>query len=344
MAKPNLFKFATRELSQDAFIAWLLSWADPAAREADEPLHLTGAALLSQLLERAGVDRPAEVGSVRVQMQVQKIDVLAVVNDEIAVVIEDKTHTREHSGQLERYRAAVAKHLPGLKVAAIYLKTGDQCGYQGVEQAGYACFRRPDFLAVLRRGRELGVRNAIFDDFLDHLQAVEDAVRSFRSRPLAQWDRNCYVGLYLELQGLLGEGAWKPVPNKGGGFMGFHWHRRGDRFLQLEDERLCFKVEVTDKARRATAWREWRDAVLAAGQDGLRPQPARRRLGTWMTVALLADYRVADERGGIDLSRTIAVLREAEWLMDSAAAALERLAEPPAPPATSALTATNLSP
>lgn len=28
MTNPNLFKFATSELSQDAFICWLLSWAE----------------------------------------------------------------------------------------------------------------------------------------------------------------------------------------------------------------------------------------------------------------------------------------------------------------------------
>ena len=28
MSKPNLFSFATSELSQDAFICWLVSWAN----------------------------------------------------------------------------------------------------------------------------------------------------------------------------------------------------------------------------------------------------------------------------------------------------------------------------
>lgn len=28
MEKPNLFSIATKELSQDAFITWLLQWAD----------------------------------------------------------------------------------------------------------------------------------------------------------------------------------------------------------------------------------------------------------------------------------------------------------------------------
>ena len=31
--KPNLFKYATSELSQDAFICWLLEWAKPQNRK-----------------------------------------------------------------------------------------------------------------------------------------------------------------------------------------------------------------------------------------------------------------------------------------------------------------------
>ncbi len=30
--KPNLFKIATKELSQGAFFTWLLQWADPPAK------------------------------------------------------------------------------------------------------------------------------------------------------------------------------------------------------------------------------------------------------------------------------------------------------------------------
>ena len=35
MNAPNLFDFATGELSQDAFVCWLAAWADPGCREAN---------------------------------------------------------------------------------------------------------------------------------------------------------------------------------------------------------------------------------------------------------------------------------------------------------------------
>ncbi|NEX23727.1 hypothetical protein G3480_26250 [Thiorhodococcus mannitoliphagus] len=48
--KPNLFAFATSELSQDAFLAWLLSWADPKYAAFDPPVHQCAA----RLVQRAG--------------------------------------------------------------------------------------------------------------------------------------------------------------------------------------------------------------------------------------------------------------------------------------------------
>jgi hypothetical protein len=51
MASPNLFAFATSELSQDAFICWLASWADPSCRELNGPLHATATAFLDRLLK-----------------------------------------------------------------------------------------------------------------------------------------------------------------------------------------------------------------------------------------------------------------------------------------------------
>ena len=41
---PNLFDYATKELSQDAFFCWLLAWADEECRDADSTLHALGAA------------------------------------------------------------------------------------------------------------------------------------------------------------------------------------------------------------------------------------------------------------------------------------------------------------
>jgi hypothetical protein len=39
MNRPNLFSYATSELSQDAFICWLLSWASLEYKDVDGQLH-----------------------------------------------------------------------------------------------------------------------------------------------------------------------------------------------------------------------------------------------------------------------------------------------------------------
>jgi hypothetical protein len=44
---PNLFDYATSELSQDAFVCWLAAWADPGCRAANEPLHAGRTAFVS---------------------------------------------------------------------------------------------------------------------------------------------------------------------------------------------------------------------------------------------------------------------------------------------------------
>lgn len=42
---PNIFDFATSELSQDAFLCWLIAWADSSQIENDETLNNCACAL-----------------------------------------------------------------------------------------------------------------------------------------------------------------------------------------------------------------------------------------------------------------------------------------------------------
>ncbi|MFM8273476.1 MAG: hypothetical protein ACKODX_14275 [Gemmata sp.] len=103
----------------------------------------------------------------------------------------------------------------------------------------------------------------------------------------------------------------------------FHWHWNGNKYLQLEQKQLCFKIMVEDKAQQSVAWHEWhRTLVTAARQSGLPvKRPDRRGVGTWMTVAVWdGEYRQASEPSGLlDLERTVDVLKRAESLLDAAA-------------------------
>lgn len=320
--KPNLFTFATSELSQDAFIAWLLAWADPGHARHDVALHGTAALLLDRLLTLCGIPRPNIISSVMVQRQYKKIDVVVVINGRIAIGIEDKVQSSEHSNQLQRYQMVLRDAFDPQNIGAVYLKTGDQGSYEKVEEAGYVRFSRSDFLAALRSGLELGLRNEIVLEFITYLETWNATVDGFRTAPLDQWnkDRRRWIGFFLLLERHLSGVDWKFVPNKSGGFMGLWWHWRGNRYLQLEGEKLCFKIQVEKEDDRRAEW-EALHAVLMQKQTRfpLSLKRPRFKSGKWMTVALLSrDYRATNEAGLFDLDGTLATLHLAEHVLDVA--------------------------
>ena len=97
--KVNLFDFATKELSQDAFLLWLVSNADKHYQE-DESLHKVAQSFVRALIG----PYKKEIVSVKVEKQWKHIDVAFSVNDDVFVIIEDKAGACLHGDQLERYQ------------------------------------------------------------------------------------------------------------------------------------------------------------------------------------------------------------------------------------------------
>ena len=310
--RPNLFDFATSELSQDAVLGWCLAWADGRYATTDPTLNEIGRDLISSLFRAANIEAPAEPYSVVVRRQLEHVDIVAELGAEHLLVIEDKVHTSEHSDQLKTYAKTLTELYPERKRAFIFLKTGDQSSYSGVKADGWTTFLRKDLLAVLRRGS--GCTNAIFRDFLDVLERKEGAVQGFLTAPVATWGRRdpAYVGLFTELQTQFEDGRWGYVPNASGGFLGFWWNfeevEGGEIYLQLEEDALMAKVWVEDADRRGELRELWFRRVVDGIPGFVRPR--RFGNGEYMTVATRGDYRVVGPDGRLDLDATVRTLRE----------------------------------
>jgi hypothetical protein len=320
---PNLFDHATSELSQDAFICWLLDWADPRYVGEDEALHNRGVALIHALFAKHHLPAP-EIESVEIQKQEHHIDILCVVNKKYAVIIEDKTDSVDHSDQLNRYFNDVLERGPYSKddILRIYFKTGDQCSYKDIEDKGYKVFGRSDFLKVLHH---YDGSNQIFRDYRDHLQELEDKVSSFRTRPISSWQWEQWVGFYKELQKHMEVSGWDYVANPRGGFLGLWWHfikkQNCKLYLQLEEENLCFKIEVDKKHKdqRATLREKWHREIMTHAKtfELELEKPKRFGLGSWMTLCILrGEYRQLVEEK-LDIKSTVSILQRAENLLDS---------------------------
>ncbi len=141
MKVPNLFTFATSELSQDAFICWFLSWAKPTLKTEDQSLHKCATSFLREVFSKHSVEFPEVISSVEVKRQDQNIDVLCVVNEQYALIFEDKTHTKQHSNQLAIYKQRILdRKFNESDILPIYYKTEDQSDLSPVIKDGYQPF------------------------------------------------------------------------------------------------------------------------------------------------------------------------------------------------------------
>ena len=330
---PCLFDYATSELSQDAFFAWLLAWAD---KKYDGPEHDLAVAFLETVFrnDERHLSLPSDI-SIEVWRQYYHMDVFCTINDsEYAIILEDKVNTQQHDGQLERYLESVIGEKKFKHVVCIYCKTGDQSDWSGVKKSGYVVMNRTELIKVIDgpEGRAACSANLIIADFARHLKGIDELVQGYRNKPLKDWDWNAWAGFYMELQKDRPDGRWDYVPNPSGGFMGFWWHWEsvpgGHVYLQLEEGKACFKVEVGDGADAQALKFDWNERFMMTAKNVpdliikvVRPKVLR--IGTWMTVAVLEDdCRVVDSKGLLDIDATVAKLREMERVLDTAVADL----------------------
>lgn len=330
--KPNLFEFATSELSQDAFICWLLSWADPIHKNTDKDLHRCGQNLIKAFFQKHEKSMP-EIKTVIVKKQYKNIDVLCIINNKYPIIIEDKTGTQNHSDQLKKYFEEIKDegYKDGKEIAIkfkkenilpIYYKTEDQACYKDIEENnGYKAFRRDEILKVLN-GYE--GENAILIDYKTHLQSISNLVAEYKTKAQKNWKWHQWIGFYIELEKPLKGGSWGYVPNQSGGFLAFWWEPEKNSsccYLQLEQKKLCFKIKVDDKEkRREGRWKQHVAIMKKAKEYNLEgiKKPKRFGSGTHMTVCIWENYIVTKNGTEIlDIDKTIQNIEIAKKILIS---------------------------
>ena len=345
MPRPNLFDYATKELSQDAVICWLIKWSGAQPEEASEHgLQELGRAFVQALLAKHGAGLTGSVRCPEIYQQNLGIDVLARVRDgqtSHVLLIEDKIDAHQHSDQLRRYHQRVLSGDSALNdvqessVHPVFLKTGNQSLLKDrlVErESGYKVFGRRDFLDVLDR---YSGDHVIVTDFRERLRWLEGEFTGYRRwgrhDVRGEWSWPAWEGFFRCLEDRRDDADWGYVPNRSRGFVGFWWHwcqtTAGDSlYLQFEiapwnpdKQKLCFKV-----VRRDGADDDLRDkyhkASLVAG-DGAVVRPARIRRARTMTLGVWkGDWLAFGADGRLDIDRTVETLGHAQRIVAAAAA------------------------
>ena len=292
---PNIFSFATSELSQDAILSWLIKWADDTYLKDDKELCMLGKSLLSLL---TGLKKE-EIHTIDVGRQWFNIDVWVEINEDAFLMIEDKTGTTIHDNQLIRYRKIVENEYKDKrqKLFYTYVKTGNEplSIEKAIQAQGYKTINRQDLLSVLNTYQG---RNPLVIDYRLHLQEIEDATNNYKSLPVDKWQWYEWQGFYKELEKHIDVESWSYVANPAGGFLGLWWNFiENDEirmYLQFEEMKLCFKIEYDGDGNRSDVrWKYYSKLMKVSEDNGIRiEKPLRFGAGTYMTIGIVPTEEV----------------------------------------------------
>lgn len=348
MASLNLFDYATKELSQDAVICWLIAWAGAKPRgKEEEKLRDCGRALVEALFSKWQDYWEVELGEdyeTEVCRQERNIDVLARIDGRYVLLIEDKTDTRAYHDQLARYWELVVEGKTRLgpveseNVYPIYLKTGNHSlrDREHAEGQDYRVFDRGDLLEVL--GTYSG-RNEIVLDFRSYVERWQRDTESFRewTESGRQWAadgvraRRSWEGFFRWIEeNCLGGGRddWGPLGSLVGGYWGI-WIEPEEtssksRFaIWIEKNRISFRLYGAKRDYSVAGMNReknyWAKAFTDRGGDRFqRPRRLQATRTKPMCVSEWRDWLEFDDSGRLDFGRTANSLKVARRILVAA--------------------------
>ena len=302
--KPNIFELATKELNQDAFITWLLQFADANCIKYDEYINKCGIEFVTELIKKQIPEFDEKIETVKAGRQWENIDVWAEINDKYLIIIEDKTNTSHHSDQLGRYKKSASEWC--LKnnykePICIYLKTGNeaQSSLDDIVKQGFAIFNRKHFIDLLIKYNETD--NDIFKDFYNRLVRIEKSHNEYEDKKIGEWKSADWEGFYQFLEKEINLVSWNFVNNPNGGFWNavLNWNYWGiyPSYLQIEQGNLCFKIstdpdelEMPENITRSEIRDKLHNLIIKKGKEfGIKgiKRPDRFGHGKYMTVAIV---------------------------------------------------------
>ncbi|MCL2520961.1 MAG: PD-(D/E)XK nuclease family protein [Spirochaetaceae bacterium] len=324
MNKPNIFKLATGELTQDAFLSWLLQWSENKYAEVDLELYNVGQKFVQFLLDK-GDDYIINTVKVERQWSKSKADIVATINNDYFILIEDKTSSGTWKKQLEKHKEFATKHCEkcSLKPVLVYLKTGNESKYtlNWITQQGCRPVVRDEVLAIIKK---YNGTNVVLRDFIDYLEWLEKRTVRYTERKYLLSDYVACQGLYLKLQEDIKEASkWKCIYKGKTWCFGYHFKKLvvGKIYIQIENSfaggiSLMIKLEEFDKNKNVL------EQVFAgiqkyAQQNGLALiKLARFNPADISTVGKIENAFKFDEQDKLDYAGLLATLEKLERTLD----------------------------
>ena len=308
----NIFAYATSELSQDAFLCWLFSFAMKDS-DYDPILKACAVDFLKQFIPELKTENEIWISEVP-KKQYKFIDVLLTVNDKYKVIIEDKTYTSEHNNQLKNYADTITNDFNGYKKICVYFKTGFQSDLSNVIENNYLIFMRKNILSTLEKYVDK-TDNIILKSYYEMIKTLDEEAEKYKVLPVSEWNWTQINEFYDQLKNKIKEkfnfdSNYGYVPNKSGGFNGMWIYNntlrnyKGNEYeLYLQCQfysnglmDICYKAssksdnKINKEIREYFIWKENGKWVNVADKYGfIRPQ--NYRAGKTVTLGLYGNNK-----------------------------------------------------
>lgn len=203
MDKTNIFAFATKELSQDAFLCWLLENYD-----SDFPDVQEASLLLIKHFLNIPLNTPLVVDHLVTKRQAYKIDIiceLTVNQVNHVIAIEDKTESFEHHEQLNKYNNYLDKYYPSHKQNRIFYKTTPmtQKETEWIESKGWFVFE----LLKIRNIFMINPDHYLLKSYIKHLDHLYESYYGDLPIDIKNWTIKQWANYASKLKIELPEGV-----------------------------------------------------------------------------------------------------------------------------------------
>lgn len=330
--KPNIFDYATSELSQDAFWGWLFKWAEKDNAQFDEHLCKCAKECLLMFLGNTSL---LNIENVEIYRQWENIDLWITVNNDYHIIIEDKIGTSEHDNQLERYKKIAKEWYENegkqdfdTHFSFVYYKIGDITPYERniVEKAEYKLIDREQVLSIFEKYE---ISNSLFNDYkekIKSIQKLQDSIFNISFDEILKMDdKDAYVkSFYINLSPKLGESDWGYVNNPNKSFYGMWWYwcswTYGTFYFQFNEFELYIRIcDVKNTNTPQDARNIAHEKVINAANKNDRfkgkiEKPTRFGVGNSMAIAKINQdlWLSTDENGFLDISKIFEKLHTLE--------------------------------
>jgi len=295
----NIFKYATSELSNDAFLCWLFSISKDKNLLFNSIEYNVSQGYLKKFCEYDGKIIIYDNGIIK---QEEKIDVLIMGKydngEEFILTIENKTFSKQHSGQLKRYKDYINEKYEYIKNRHfIYYKTAIQSNIDEIKEEGYTPFQLYEIYDLLTTYEAGKTENLILKNYFDFIKEEVELYYNFMKIEIKEWDEKAFQGFFYYLLPKIKEnknlkkyefgyndnrngGRWslwfgsdKRIKNKNGEEIGFHLNLEMATKNGKEDW-SCRLIIRADERKDKSQWKksDIEQYIGRIGED-IRHQP-----------------------------------------------------------------------